>query len=219
MRESTDLLSAPGRRSGFTLLEMMMVIVLTSAVWMIFLNITAGTLLDFQFLLARNDVTIWNQQIVNDIRDDRTITLPLGLVVRIELENTALAPPEPRTILLRIRPWAPGDPDTDATASAKLTRSASPLVCSSSHSRLVSLSGNEVMKILRGICASRTQISMMVRSWARTRSITRRRLCVRRSTCLGTSLSSRKPSAISWRSFSHRGVEGPERPAALRSFS
>ena len=60
--------------------------------------------------------------VVNDIRDDRTITLPRGLVVRIALENTSAQTPEPRAILLRIRPWVAGDPSKSAALSAKITQ-------------------------------------------------------------------------------------------------
>jgi len=70
MAVTRTLSSAHGTRTGFTLLEMMLVLVLTSVVWLIFLNVTAGTITDLHFLLVRNDVDTWNQKIVNDIRDD-----------------------------------------------------------------------------------------------------------------------------------------------------
>ena len=60
--------------------------------------------------------------LVNDIREDRTVTLSPGLVVQLDVDVSAVEPQEPRMLLLRMRPWVDGDPDTDATLSAKITQ-------------------------------------------------------------------------------------------------
>lgn len=58
---------------------------------------------------------------VNDIRGDQTITLRRGPRVQIALADHTAQMPEFRTLLLRIRPWFPGDPETDAGLSAKIS--------------------------------------------------------------------------------------------------
>ena len=57
-------------RSGTTLIELMIVMVLISVGWMAFLLVAVETVHDYDFFMALNLLARWNQKIVNDVRDD-----------------------------------------------------------------------------------------------------------------------------------------------------
>lgn len=58
------------RRSGTTLLELMIVMILVSVGWMAFLLVAVETVHDYDFFSALNLLAQWNQKIINDVRDD-----------------------------------------------------------------------------------------------------------------------------------------------------